>query len=112
MSTKPIFRIIFHHEDQCFELYAEKVYQSDMHGFIVIEDMIFGEQSTILVDPTEEKLKSEFAGVKRTFVPMHEVVRIDQVKQCGTAKIRSAQSDKSNVTTLPGRSQSGQPTSK
>ena len=35
----------------------------------------------------EEKLKAEFSGVKRTFVPLHAVVRIDEVEREGVNKI-------------------------
>ena len=37
--------------------------------------------------PREERIKSEFAGVKRTFLPLHSVLRIDEVKKQGVSKI-------------------------
>ena len=58
-----------------------------MYGFIEIEELIFGERSLLLVDPGEEKLQNEFAGVKRSFVPMHAVIRIDEVEKGGPPKI-------------------------
>lgn len=101
MNNQQIFRIIFHNNDQCYELYAEKVYQSNMHGFVVVEDMLFEEKSTIVVDPAEEKLKSEFKDVNRTFVPMHQVIRIDQVNKQGKPKIWADSSSHSKITALP-----------
>jgi hypothetical protein len=50
------------------------------------------------LDPSHEKLKDEFADVTRTYVPMHSVLRIDEVKKQGTAKITTL-SDK--VTSFP-----------
>ena len=35
----------------------------------------------VVVDPTEEKLKSEFTGVKRSFIPMQAIIRIDEVEK-------------------------------
>ena len=35
----------------------------------------------------EEKLKAEFANVKRTYLPMHTVIRIDEVSKEGPARI-------------------------
>ncbi|MBT4393860.1 MAG: DUF1820 family protein [Acidiferrobacteraceae bacterium] len=35
----------------------------------------------VIVDPSDEKLKSEFAGVKRTYIPLHAIVHIDKVKK-------------------------------
>lgn len=74
-------------QNEVYEIYAKHVFQGDLYGFVVAEDFVFGETSTIVVDPSEEKLKSEFSGVKRSFIPMHEIIRIDQVEKRGTAKI-------------------------
>lgn len=87
-SEKTIFRITFTHLDSVYELYARQVIESDMFGFILIEDFLFGEQSALVVDPSEEKLKVEFNGVKRIFVPTASIHRIDEVEQNGVAKIR------------------------
>ncbi len=93
MSDNQIYKIVFMNQDQVYELYAKHVFQGDLYGFVVVEDFIFGETSSIVVDPSEEKLKAEFSGVKRSFVPMHEVIRIDQVERRGTAKILPLPSD-------------------
>ncbi|MBX2824358.1 MAG: DUF1820 family protein [Gammaproteobacteria bacterium] len=87
MSTEHLFRVRFISQDKIYEIYAREVYQGDMYGFIVIEDMVFGENSSLVVDPSEEKLKSEFDGVRQTIIPMHSVIRIDEVEKRGTAKI-------------------------
>ncbi len=50
-----------------------------MYAFVEVADIMFGERSQLVVDPSDEKLKSEFAGVKRTYIPLHAVVRIDEV---------------------------------
>ncbi len=109
MSEKHIYKIIFINREQVYELYAKSVYQGDMYGFVIVEDFVFGEKSAIVVDPSEDKLRSEFEGVKRSFIPMHEIVRIDQVEKRGSAKIVS--SDKAVKTTgsvsslyVPGKS--------
>jgi hypothetical protein len=44
----------------------------------------------VVIDPSEDSLRHEFAGVKRFFVPMHSVVRIDEVDHEGTAKVSSS----------------------
>ena len=43
-------------------------------------------RSSVVVDPSEEKLKTEFNSVKRCFIPMHSIVRIDEVEKQGTSK--------------------------
>ena len=79
MSNKPksIFRVLFHNQNKIYELYAHEVSQASMMGFIEIGGIIFGERSKLLVDPAEEKLKSEFGDVKHTYVPHHSIIRID-----------------------------------
>lgn len=58
-----------------------------MLAFIEVADIIFGEKSKLVVDPTEERLKAEFSQVSRTYIPLHSVVRIDEVEKEGVNKI-------------------------
>lgn len=87
MSDSLLYRVVFVNQQQVYELYAKRVYQADLFGFIAIEDFVFGENSSVVIDPGEERLKNEFENIKRCYVPMHEIVRIDQVERRGTAKI-------------------------
>ena len=52
----------------------------------------------MVVDPSEEKIKTEFEGVKRTYIPMHSVLRIDEVDKEGVSKVSKAEGN--NVTQL------------
>lgn len=99
-ARKHIFRVLFHNQGKVYELYARKVTQGALYAFVELEDIIFGERSAVLVDPSEEKLKSEFAGVKRTFVPLHALIRIDEVDREGPNKIHDA-ADTSKVMPFP-----------
>ena len=87
-------------QGKLYEVYARKVSQDGFWGFMEIEQLVFGERSSVVVDPSEEKLKTEFAGVKRSFIPMHAVVRIDEVAHEGTAKITAVEGG-ANVTPFP-----------
>ena len=87
MAKKHIYKVIFLHNGSQYELHAHHVSHGEMYGFLEIADIMFGERSALLVDPSEERLKNEFAGVKRTFVPIHCVVRVDEVEKEGTNKI-------------------------
>ncbi|WP_240753873.1 DUF1820 family protein [Natronospirillum operosum] len=79
---------MFIHQDKLYEVYCRSMAQGDLYGFLEIEEFIFGERSNLVVDPGEEKLKNEFAGVRRSYIPLHHIVRIDEVEQEGTGKIR------------------------
>jgi len=85
-----IYRISFYNQGDIYELHAREIHQGNMYAFLEIEDIIFGERSAIVVDPSEEKLKSEFEGVKRTYIPLQAVIRIDEVERSGTNKIITA----------------------
>ena len=87
MPSKPLFRVVFIHHGKVYEVYARKVAQGALLGFIDVEGLVFGERTTVVVDPSEEKLAAEFEGVKRFHVPIHSVIRIDEVEKRGTARI-------------------------
>ena len=90
MASEPIYRITFFNQGQVYEIYARHVFQSDLWGFIEVEEFMFGERSQMIVDPAEEKLKNKFAEVKRSFIPMQSIIRIDEVEKEGTGKISDA----------------------
>ncbi len=100
-KQKSIYRVIFHNQGNVYELYAHEVSQNGMFAFVEIGDIIFGERSKLVVDPSEEQLKSQFEGVKRTFVPLHSIVRIDEVEKEGKNKVLSTGEDKGKVTPFP-----------
>lgn len=100
MSKDKLFKIAFMNQGKVYELHAREVSQSGLFGFIEIGGFVFGESSQIVIDPSEEKLRSEFDGVLSTFVPMHSVIRIDEVEKRGTNKI-SDLPEGANVTAFP-----------
>ena len=87
MANQPVYKVIFQNGNQVFEVFARQIYQSDMWGFIEVEEFVFGERSKILVDPSEEKLKNEFNGVKRSYIPLQAIIRIDEVDKEGSGKV-------------------------
>lgn len=101
MDKDPVFRIVFVNNGKTYEVYAKSVHQGHLYGFVEIEGFLFNERSGLLVDPGEEKLKAEFEGVSRTNIPMHSVIRIDEVEKQGTAKISDAKGDVVTAFPLP-----------
>ena len=88
MATERLFRVRFISQDKIYEVYAQDCYQGDLYGFVVLEDLVFDNNTSMVVDPSEEKLKTEFEGVRQTIIPMHSIIRIDEVEKRGIAKIR------------------------
>jgi hypothetical protein len=100
MAASHIFKVIFVNQGKVYEVYARNVGHGNLFGFIEVEELVFGERSTVVVDPAEERIKSEFAGVKRSYLPLHSVLRIDEVKKQGVSKI-SALEGSNNVAQFP-----------
>ncbi len=98
-QTQHLYRVLFHNQGQIYEVYAHSIYQSELYGFVEIEDYTFGNRSGVLIDPSEDKLRKEFEGVSRSFIPMHSIVPIDEVEKEGVAKITDSKGEK--VTPFP-----------
>src|SRR5262249_48882554 len=86
---KQIYKIMLMNQGKVYEIYAKSISQGSLFGFVEVEGLIFGEKTTVVVDPSEEALQREFAGVERTYVPMHAVIRIDEVQKRGASRIHS-----------------------
>lgn len=101
----PIYRVIFLQNDKLYEVYAQYLTEESLMGFIELEELIFQEtKSSVVVDPTEEKLRAEFKGVKRSYVPLHAILRIDEVMKEGSAQVTSSDAmrkKRGNVSQLP-----------
>jgi hypothetical protein len=100
MASNHIFKIMFVNQGKVYEVYARKVSHGSLLGFVEIEELVFGERSSVVLDPGEERVKNEFAGVKRSFLPVQSVIRIDEVRKQGFAKIVALEG--SNVASFPG----------
>lgn len=99
MTTRRLYKVVFFNQGKIYEIYARSVSHGGLFGFIEVEELVFGERSQVVIDPSEERVQSEFAGVKRTYIPVHAIARIDEVEKQGVSKISDA-SD-SNVTQFP-----------
>jgi hypothetical protein len=99
MASNHIYKILFVNQGKVYEVYARKVSHGSMFGFVEIEEMVFGGRSSVVLDPGEERLKSEFAGVTRSYVPLQSIIRIDEVRKQGVSKIVALEG--SNVAQFP-----------
>ena len=100
-SDERVFKVLFQSQGQVYEVYATGVSHGSMLGFVEIEGLLFGTGGKLVVDPAEERLRAEFEGVRRTFLPMHSVIRIDEVEKAGTARIAPSDRPPGVVTPFP-----------
>lgn len=96
-----MYRVSFINQGKVYEVYVKHVSQPDLYGFVALEDFVFDTSSAILIDPVQKALQAEFEGVKRSYVPMHAVIRIDDVERAGTAKVKPGAEGGSVVTPFP-----------
>lgn len=89
MSNKRLYKIVFANQSKVYELFAKSVSSSDLYGFIRVGELSF-EAGGVVVDPTEERMKEEFGNTDALHLPMHSVVRVEEVKERGAAKIRDS----------------------
>ena len=94
-----VYKIVFYNQGDVYELHAREVSQSNLYAFVEVKDILFGERSQLLVDPGEEKLKAEFSNVKRTYIPLQAVIRIDEVEKEGVNKILATDASTANKIT-------------
>jgi hypothetical protein len=99
MAAQKLYRVTFLNQGQVYEVYARRVSQGPLLGFVEVETLVFGERTRVVVDPAEERLQREFEGVTKCLLPIHAVIRIDQVEKPGPSRITDA--PKGSVAVLP-----------
>ncbi len=101
MAEEHLYKIIFMSQGEVYEIYAREVTQGSLFGFVEIEELTFGSEDKVVVDPSKERIEREFSGVKRSYIPMHAILRIDEVEKEGSARILSAEASEGNVHVFP-----------
>ncbi|GAB3730645.1 DUF1820 family protein [Luteimonas pelagia] len=99
--AKPLYKVTFLNAGKVYELYARHVASGALWGFTEVGDLVFDVNAGVVVDPTEERLRDEFAGTRMLHLPMHSIVRIEEVERKGTAAIRDAATGEKVVTPFP-----------
>jgi hypothetical protein len=87
MAANHIYRVMFVNQGKVYEVYARQVSHGSLLGFVEIDELVFGERTSVVLDPSEERIKTEFAGVRRSFLPVQAVLRIDEMRKQGVSKV-------------------------
>ena len=74
---------------------------SALWGFTEVSGLVFDVRDGVLVDPTEERLRDEFADTRVLHLPMQSVIRVEEVARKGQSAIRDATSGEKVVTPFP-----------
>ena len=101
MASKKLYKVTFFNAGKVYELYARQVTSGAFWGFTEISDLVFDVNEGLVVDPTEERLRDEFAHTRILHLPMPSIVRIEEVDRKGQAAIRDAATGEKVVLPFP-----------
>jgi hypothetical protein len=99
--AKPLYKVTFLNAGKIYELYARRVVASGLWGFTEIGELVFDVHEGVVVDPTEERLREEFAATRVLHLPMQSIVRVEEVERKGSSAIRDAATGEKVVTPFP-----------
>lgn len=98
---KTLYKITFVSNGKSYELYARHVGTSHLWGFTEVGELVFEPRGEgLVVDPTEERLREEFGHTRSLHLPMHAIVKVEEVEHRGPAAIRDAASGE-KITPFP-----------
>ena len=100
MAKRTLYKVIFLNHGKVYELYARSAGSSGLYGFIEVGDLVFAEGEGMVIDPTEEKMRDEFSEAKVLHLPIHSVIRLEEVEKRGVCLIRDRESGE-KITPFP-----------
>ena len=74
MSKSPLFKVVFMNQGQVYEIYARSVGHGELFGFVEVEELVFGERTTVVVDPSEEKIARLETALMQAGLPVADAV--------------------------------------
>ena len=99
--SKPLYKVTFLNAGKVYELYAHQVASGALWGFTEVSELVFDVHDGLVIDPTEERLRDEFGSTRALHLPMHSIVRIEEVERKGQSAIRDATTGEKVVTPFP-----------
>ena len=108
---KTYYKVSFARDNELYQICARQVHSSELFGLIEIADFIFP-RNRLVYNPGEERIRREFSGIRKTWIPYHTIVRIDEVLETTESEVKivplpaaspaaSPQSTGTPVLTLP-----------
>ena len=101
MTDATVFKVIFFNQGKVYEIYARSVGQGGLFGFIEVSELLFDQGSQLVVDPSAEQMEKEFGDVQTISIPMHSVIRIDEVEKLGANRITEIKEGDGNLMPFP-----------
>jgi len=100
-AEEHVYKIIFTNQGQVYELYARHVSQGDLFGFIEVEQLLFGERSKLIVDSSEERLKTSSPASSESSSRCTRWCASDEVEKQGAPRISPSEALSGVVKAFP-----------
>lgn len=89
------YRVTFSSQEELYQICARSVSSSDLYGLIEIGGFFFPENK-LVYNPGEERIRREFSGITRIWVPYHAIVRIDEMADESEGEIKIVPLERKN----------------
>ena len=98
-----VFRVVYQVQGQKKILYARYISEESLMGFIEAEALLTAADKKDLPESLDiENLNAEFESVARTYLPMHAIIRIDELIKENEA-MKSTENTSCNVSHFPSK---------
>ena len=74
---------------------------SSLWGYTEVAELVWDSGDSMVIDPTEERLRDEFGQTRKLHLPMQSVIRVEEVESKGQLAIRDASTGERVVTPFP-----------
>lgn len=102
MKSKKLYKVTFLSQGKLLELHARHIASSSLWGFTEVGDIVFDNPTdSLVIDPTEERLREEFGNTRVLHLPIQCIVRVEEVDKREPLVIRDAASGDKVVTPFP-----------
>ena len=84
-----LYRVVLQSQDEHCELYAVRVAQGHLPAFLEIEQFVFPDRAPNHgANAAQERLRGALAAVKRCYIPLAHIVRIDEIAYAALTDLR------------------------
>jgi len=84
---KTYYKVSFARDNELYQVCARQVASSEWWGLIELSGFIFPE-NRLVFNPGEDRIRREFSGILRTWIPYHAILRIDEVKDDTESEVK------------------------
>lgn len=98
-TQKKVFKVYFFHMDKVYTLFAKEVNASgELYNMCEISDIIFQRNKNLIV-PSEDEVRQEFSNIKKLLIPLHHLIRIDELEDIDEDEITNPKAHKTDSQT-------------